>query len=312
MTEDSPVSNRDQRPIQTPNITDAAIIFEGGAMRGGYSAGILGGLIDDGLIFEYSAGISAGSSCVINYAAQMPERARKSFVDLAADPNFGDLRTFMRGQGLFNSEYIYESTSGPDQLLPFDMDRFIRSGSKVRIGAFNTETLETEYFTDDDIRGLDDLVAFVRASSSVPILMPPTVINGVTYVDGALGSSGGIPVDVAERDGFEKFLIVLTRPRGYIKTPMRHTHLLHAALRKLPGVAEAVIARTERYNEMREHVIDLANAGKAYVMWAEDMGVSGQERNVAKLQANYDAGRAQYDREADAIKEFFGVSDSQP
>lgn len=307
MTEAFPALDPDQRPLQAPNITDAALVFEGGAMRGGYSAGILGGLIADGLIFEYSAGISAGSSCAVNYAAQMPERARKSFVDIAADPNFGDLRTFLRGKGLFNAEYLYEGTSGPGQILTYDMDRFARSGSKVRLGAFNTETLETEYFTERDIHDLDDLVAYVRASSSVPIMMPPTAINGVTYVDGALGSSGGIPVDVAERDGYDKFLIVLTRPRDYTKKPMRNKRLLRTALRNLPGVADATIARPSKYNEMREYVKELERAGKAYVIWAEDMGVTGQERNVARLQANFDAGRAQYDREADAIKEFFGV-----
>ncbi|MDR1513359.1 MAG: patatin family protein, partial [Propionibacteriaceae bacterium] len=94
-----------------------ALLFEGGGMRASYTSAVVDVLLRAGIEFGWAAGISAGSSNLCNYLSRDGARAKASFVEFAADPRFGDWRTFLRGRGLFDAEYIYEGTAGPDQAL---------------------------------------------------------------------------------------------------------------------------------------------------------------------------------------------------
>ena len=96
-------------------------------------------------MFPFVAGISAGASNTVNYLAGDTWRARASFTTFAADPNFGNWRTFVRGQGLFNSDYIYRRTSGPDEALPFDRTSFDAHPGELSI----TQVLAGDPFADD-------------------------------------------------------------------------------------------------------------------------------------------------------------------
>ncbi len=71
------------------NITDTALIFEGGGMRASYTSGFAHTLLENSLYFDYVAGISAGASNSVNYLARDTRRPKKSFVDLVLEPEFG-------------------------------------------------------------------------------------------------------------------------------------------------------------------------------------------------------------------------------
>lgn len=81
------------------NIFDTALIFEGGGMRASFTSGIVNTLLENELYFNYIAGISAGSSCTLNYLSRDKKRTKASFVDFVKDPEFGGWRTFLRGKG---------------------------------------------------------------------------------------------------------------------------------------------------------------------------------------------------------------------
>lgn len=272
------------------NVTDTALIFEGGGMRAAYTSAVVAELLSAGIHINYVAGISAGSSNTVNYISRDAERARRSFVEFAADPQFGDVRTFLRGKGLFNAEYIYEQTSAPGQALPLHFERFRANPARMRIGAFRCGDGEMVYFTKEDTPTLRDLVVRVRASSTMPVIMPPVHLDGEVYVDGALGPSGGIALDVAKRDGFSKFLVIRTRERGYVKEPQRFSRALRAHYRKWPAVADGLLERHRRYNETVAELDQLERDGKAMVFYPENLTVSNGERDVAKLRADHEAG----------------------
>jgi predicted patatin/cPLA2 family phospholipase len=289
------------------NVKDAALVFEGGGMRAAYSSGMVATLLGAGIYFDFVAGISAGSSCTVNYLARAAERARLSFVDFAADPNFGSVWTFLQGKGLFNAPYIYEQTAAPDQALPFDFATFSANPAKRRLGSFECETGRGLYWTEDDLRTLSALMRRVRASSTMPILMPPVEIDGLHYVDGALGNAGGIPLDAAQEADYRKFLVVLTQERDYVKHQVGNPWLFKAWFRKYPAVAEATITRHQRYNRTREELFDLAASGQAYLFIPERMAISNGTTDVAELQEAYEAGYAQAQRELPRIRDFLGV-----
>lgn len=296
-----------ETPVLESNVTDTALVFEGGGMRASLTSAVVATLLEAGIHLDYVAGISAGASNTANYLARQPDRARRSFVEFAADPKFGDLRTFARGDGLFNAKYIYEETGLPDQALPFDWETFRANPARMRIGAFDADSGEQVWWSKDDCPEMHDFLVRVRASSTMPVLMPPVMIDGRTYVDGALGPSGGIAIDVAEQDGYEKLFVVLTRERSYVKRPQRFPSFYRRYFRGHPAIAEALTTRWKRYNATRERLFELEREGRAYVFAPERMPVNNGERNVAKLAAAHALGLAQAKRELPAWREFLGV-----
>ncbi|QCU79332.1 patatin family protein [Citricoccus sp. SGAir0253] len=276
-------------------------------MRASYTSAMVVALLEAGIHVDFVAGISAGSSNTANYLARDAWRARHSFVDFAADPRFGDWRTFLRGDGLFNARYIYEETGLPDQALPYDWDAYRANPATVRIGAFDAESGEAVWWGKEDTPEIHDLMVRVRASSTMPVLMPPVRLDGRTYVDGALGPDGGIPLSVAEDAGHDRFLAVLTRDRGYVKAPQRFPGFYQRYFRRHPAIAEALVTRWRRYNETRERLFELERQGRAYLFVPERMPVSNGERNVARLRAAHEAGLDQARRELPAIRDFLGL-----
>ncbi len=293
-------------PLST-NVNDVALIFEGGGMRASYTAAVVATLLNEGIHFGWVAGISAGASNLANYLARDPERARRSFVDFIGDPNIGDWRTFLRGQGLFNAHYIYEQSGGPNQALPYDFDTFVANPASLRIGAFECETGRQVYWTEDDMATMPDLMRRVRASSTMPIIMPPVRIGDNVYVDGALGPSAGIALDAAKADGFTRFFVVLTQTRDYVKSRVAVPALFNAYFRRYPAAAQAVNTRHERYNQTRSELFDLESDGSALLFVPDEMRVSNSTRDVDKLQASFDAGLDQARREVPRWRDFLGL-----
>jgi len=293
-------------PTAVPGV---ALVFEGGGMRAAISAPVVQLLLREGIAFDLVCGISAGSSHTINYLARQSDRAKKSFVDFGADPHIGSVATWLRGRGLFDSEYIYMHTAGPGQTLPIDFVTFQANPAAMRIGAFNIDTGAEVYFGKDEIHTLRDLLLRVRASSSMPILMPPVEIDGRKYLDGALGPSGGIPLDAAVADGYERFFVVLTRERSYVKTAEAPAPVFRAWWRNHPAVRDALIGRPRVYNAMREQIFDLERAGKALVYAPTSRPPSSSSTtDVTKLQATYDMGLALAEAELPRWKEWLGVA----
>lgn len=287
------------------NIKDTALIFEGGGMRASYTAGFVNNLLENKLYFDYVAGVSAGSSHSVNYLSRDPIRAKRSFVDLVLDPEFGGWKSFFKGEGFFRSQYIYEETSDPGASLPLDFTTFMHNPAQLRIGVFEREQGEVIYYTQDDIHTMKDLMKIVRASSSMPIFMPPTYYKKRYYVDGGLG--GGIALDIAKKDGFKKFFVVLTREKGYRKSPVKFSGVFKTYYRKHPRVAEAMLTRHILYNETLDELEALESQGKAFLVYPETMPVSNREINFDKLSESYQLGYAQGHRDIPQWKAFLGM-----
>lgn len=289
----------------TNNIRDTALLFEGGGMRASYTAGFLNTLLENGIYFDYVAGISAGSSHSVNYLSRDMERAKKSFVDLVLDPKFGGWGSFLKGEGYFRAKYLYEETPYPDASLPFDFKTFCANPARLRVGAFQRDTGEMIYFSKDDMRDVGELMKIVRCSSSMPVFMPPTLYGGQVYMDGGLG--GGIALDIAKRDGMERFFAVLSRPRGFRMQPPKYGRAIRAIYRKRPYVADAMMNRYKVYNRTLEELEALEFEGKAFLACPDEMPVTNRETVFEKLEESYRAGHAQGARDLPRWKEFLGI-----
>lgn len=277
-------------------------------MRASYSSGVLNALLESEVHCDWVGGISAGSSCTANYLARDQYRTRHSFTELAAERNFGGLGTWVRGKGMFHAEWIYEQTSGPDEVLPYNFDDFLANPAGCAIGAVRCTDGRMVYWDRDDLTTREALMKRVRASSTMPLLMPWTDIDGEPYCDGAIGPTGGFAVDAAMEAGYEKFLVVMTRVRGYRKSVVRSPRAIRAMIRRFPAVAKGIIERPANYNRAVEELLELERQGRAYLVFPDEMPIGNGERNLGKLRAMYERGLAQGRREMDAIREFCGLT----
>lgn len=294
-------------PPEITRIGDTALIFEGGGMRASLTSAMVVTLLEAGLSFDWVAGISAGASNTVNYLSRDARRARRSFVEFAADDQFGGMKHFLRGEGLFNAEYIYQRAGVEGAALPFDWTTFSASESQMRIIAFDAESGTEVVWTQDDVPHVEDLMVRVRASSTMPGLMPPVHLDGHVYVDGAMGPDGGIALSQAQAEGFEKFVIILTQERGYRKEPQRFPAVYRGIFRRYPAVADALLTRWTRYNETRERVFALEEEGRAHVFAPEIMPVANSTRDLSRLAAAHRMGLSQSRRELPALREFVGA-----
>ena len=274
-------------------------------MRASYTAGAMVTLLERDLSFKTAYGISAGSSHAVNYVSRDIPRTKASFVDMVHDPRFGGLGSMLAGKGYFNGPHLYEGIAeelaGTDEVFAFDWDTFCANPADVHIEGFDWDSGETVAWTKADMPTTRDMMLRVRASSTMPIFMPPTTIGEHTYMDGGMGSSWGILLDAARRDGYERFFIVRTQKRSYRKKPMGRAvqALFRGLFRDHPLVAERSIERWRKYNDLLEEIEALERSGEAKVFYPDEMPVSNRETDYAKLQASYELGYAQAQREAD-------------
>lgn len=291
----------------TSNVHDTALIFEGGGMRAAYTAAVVVELLRQNIHFDWVAGISAGSSNTANYISRDVDRARRCFVDFAADPQFGGWNHFLHRRGMFNAQYIYQEAGRPGQSLPFDFQTFMDNPASALFGTLEADTGRAFYWTKQDIANLDDLMIRVQSSSTLPILMPLVHIGDHVYADGALGPSGGIALDAAKAAGFTRFVVVLTRPRGYVKRPTRLTPTLRRVFKQYPAIADGNAARAANYNATRQELLDLEAQGQAKLFFPTGHLVAQGERDVATLARSFNEGAAQIAREIEDWREFLSI-----
>ncbi|SER99963.1 patatin-like phospholipase family protein [Corynebacterium cystitidis] len=284
--------------------TDTALVLEGGGMRNSYTAACIVALIENDVRFGWVGGVSAGASHLSNYVSRDAHRAKASFTTFATHPEFGGWQSLFRGTGYFNAEFIYENS---EQALPFDWDTFRSNPCEVHVDACRADNGETVSWTRANMAEREDVLAMVRASSTLPLMMPIRQIDEVPYVDGALGNSGGLLIDAAEQAGYEKFLVIASRPRSYWKPAVRRPEALRRLYRTYPAVAQAQITRPQRYNAAKRRILDLEQQGKAQVFFPDTMPVNVGERRVDKLEAAYQLGREQTQREWPAWIEFLAA-----
>jgi len=128
------------------------------------------------------------------------------------------------------------------------------------------------------------------------------------YVDGALGEGGGIPLSIAKRDGFTKFFVVLTRERSYVKPPYRGGTFFKMHYPRYPAIAEGIVGRADQYNSTRAELMELERQGRAIVVCPEHMAVNSGTRDVAALQACYEAGLEQSRKDVGRWKSFLNLT----
>lgn len=284
------------------NVLKTALLFEGGSLRAAYTCAVAMYLLEQGVYFDNVYGVSAGSSNAVNYVSRDIERTVRSFTDIVTLPDFGDWKTLLAHKGMFNAHYIYEEMGRPGEAMPFDMDTFLANPAKVTVVSYGRDTGRDLFFRKPEMGTLDDLMVRVRASSTLPLFMPPPRVDGMVCYDGGFAEGGGLPLQRIRQDGFQKMVVVRTRKRGFRREP--GGTWAKALFWRRPHMRNAVLTRAVRYNAACEVLDEWERAGDAYVFYCDDLTLSGTERDVHELRRNFESGYAQIKRDWGKLMDF--------
>lgn len=268
-------------------MTEAALILEGGSLRCLFTSGVLDAFLEQDLEFSYVGGVSAGSMCAMNYISRQMGRTRDVNLNFVHDRRYLSLRNMLRRRQLFDFDFLFGELSAT--LIPFDWETFEASGQRFVVTATRCLTGEPEYFEKG---ACADLTAAIAASSSLPLVSRMVTVEGKKYLDGGL--SMPIPYRKAMEEGFGRVVLVLSRHKGYRKTPApawkKRAYARYFG--PLPKLLQAINDIPDRYNRMQDEIDELERAGKVFVIRPpHPVAVSRFEQDKRKLDELYHVGR---------------------
>lgn len=282
----------------------AALVLEGGALRGMYTSGVLDTFLKNNMEFECVAGVSAGALNAMSYISKQPGRSAKINLEYCDDPRYIGRKAFIKNKGIIGYDYLFGDIS--ENKIPFDYKAFENTNQRFVIVTTNCEKAETEYLERGNCT---ELFKAAQASSSMPLASAMVEINNNHYLDGAVTTS--IPVKWALEQGYEKVVVVLTRDKAYRKPMLSNKmkKLYKLAYHKYPKLIEKLNTMPERYNKLQEELIDLEKEGKIFIIRPEkEVTVSRLEKDKRKLENLYKEGIAEAEKNLDALKEYLEIS----
>lgn len=263
-----------------------ALVLEGGAMRGIFSAGVIDVLMENNIHFDAVIGVSAGAAFGCNYKSHQPGRVIRYNRRFAKDWRYCSLRSLMKTGDLYGAEFCYHTL--PKELDVMDKEAYDSDSSRFVVVCTDTRTGKPVY---KDLPELNDAaLEWVRASASMPVVSRAVHIDGYSLLDG--GISDSIPVQYARNQGYDRIVTVLTRPKDYVKAPTGHDHLYGLLLHKYPHVAASLRNRHVVYNRSKKMVHQLGAKGELCVIYPEkELDISRTEHDVARMDRTYKEGR---------------------
>lgn len=263
--------------------TKTALVLEGGAMRGMYTAGVLDCFMDHGICFDAVIGVSAGALFGVNLLSKQRGRVIRYNKRFNGDKNYMGIRPLLKEKNIVSTKYAYDIV--PRELDPFDDEEYKKSDIPFYAVVTNVKTGKPEYV---QIKSVFEQMDVLRASGSMPIVSKPVKLGHQWYLDGAVTDS--IPYEKMLEMGYDRVVVVLTKPADYVKKPMPKL-LTSIYKRRFPRFYEAFSNRYIMYNAQLERLKELEKQGVARVLRpSEHIKVSKVEKNPDKLESLYQLG----------------------
>lgn len=270
-------------------------------MRGIFSAGVMDAMMDSGIKFDGAIGVSAGACFGCNYKSHQPGRALRYNKRYARDSRYCSWWSLIKTGDLYGADFCYREL--PDRLDPFDKAEYEANPMEFYTVTTDCATGKPVYKRLD--KADHETFDWIRASSSMPLVSRPVFLNGTYHLDGGL--SDGIPLKYFESIGYERNIVITTRPKDYRKHPSSKIKLFRPLLKKYPAVYEALANRHVWYNQTLDYIDSRVKAGAAFLICPESpLPISRLCHDPNMLQQVYDIGHSTCIKYMDRIMEFLG------
>ena len=285
-------------------IANAGLIFEGGGMRGLYTAGVVDALLDNGVVIKTGIGVSAGICHACSYYSLQRGRAARVILDYIDRSYYCGRKVYAKTGDFFSERFIYHTV--PEKLNRIDNDAFVflnKNGVKLYSCVTSLESGRAEYFRIEDM--FEDIEK-IRASASLPLLSRNVEIDGKYYLDGGVADS--IPIKQSEKLGNKKNVVILTQPRDYRKKPNSAYPLIKLKYSRYPRFTRSMKLRYLVYNRTLDYIKEQEESGSAFVIAPQmSFNIDRLERDRTKLCELYAAGYADAMGRMAEIKKFLDI-----
>lgn len=276
------------------------LVLEGGAMRGLFTAGITDVMMEAGIKPDGVIGVSAGAAFGCNIKSRQPGRAIRYNTRFANDPRYSGLRSLLKSGDYFNAEFGYHIV--PKQYDIFDVETFEQNPMEFIVVCTDVLTGQAVYHRMDRV-SFDEL-EWLRASASMPLASKVVEVGGRKLLDGGVADS--IPLEYFEHIGYDRNVVILTQPAGFVKEPNKLMPLMRLGLRRYPKMVEALAMRHEMYNRELEYVRQAEREGRCLVIRPEEKIPIGHiSHDPEQMRRVYEIGRKMGERYIDRIKAFY-------
>ncbi len=277
------------------------LVVEGGGMKCAYSAAILDRFLDDAIHFYYVIGVSAGSANAASYLAGQRGRNLRFYTSHIHESFYFGAESLLKSRDLFGLDYIYSTITNSTGSDPLDWNAIEANPARYEVVATNAQTGEPHYF-DKSTMAQDDY-SVIKASCALPAACRPRMIHGIPYYDG--GVSDPIPADRALSEGCEKVVVILSKPRNFVKKKEALRPIYTGLCRQYPKIVELLNERHINYAKDFQRIFELEKEGKAFVFApSKALPMSTYAMKEADNQRLYELGLQDYMVLRTGLKQF--------
>ena len=276
------------------------LVLEGGAMRGLFTAGIIDVMMEAGVEPDGLIGVSAGAAFGCNYKSRQPGRAIRYNTRFAKDARYSGLKSLLTTGDYFNAQFGYHIV--PYQYDLFDVAAFEQNQMEFIVVCTDVLTGQAVYHKMDRV-DYDEL-EWLRASASMPLASKVVEVAGHKLLDGGVADS--IPLAYFESIGYDRNVVILTQPEGYVKHRTKLMPLMRIGLRHYPEMIQAMDRRYLMYNHELEFVRQAEHEGRCLVIRPDEkLPIGHISHDPEEMKRVYQIGREMGDRYIERIKAFY-------
>lgn len=275
------------------------LILEGGSMRGLFSAGVIDVLMEHDVDFDGAIGVSAGATFGCNYKSKQPGRVIRYNKRYARDPRYCSFASLLTTGNLYNANFCYHVM--PVKYDVFDLETFRKNPMEFWVVTTDVETVEPVYHKLDTGDATD--MEWLRASASLPIAAQAVELDGHKYMDG--GISDSLPLPFFESQGYDKNVVILTQPKGYVKPVQKALGITRVLLHDNPDMYARLENRHNEYNKQLGYVTKREAEGAILAIYPEEpLDVGFIVHDPDEMQRVYEMGRATGEKYLDRVVEY--------
>lgn len=275
------------------------LLLEGGGMRGLYTAGVLDVFMEHNVKIDGIVGVSAGALFGMNYKSKQIGRVLRYNKKYAGNKNYMGFYSFLTTGNIMNEDFCFKKIV--NELDPIDYETFKKTDVEFYAVVTNIETGKAEYIKIEDLKDKNNL-EILRASGSMPFVFKPVVVKNKKYLDGGIADS--IPIEKILNMGYDKIIVVLTRPLEYKKKKTNQI-LPKLLYKRYPDLVKIINNRHKIYNEKLDKISMLEKEGKILVIRPSKLvKIKRIEKDTNKLQEMYNLGREDTLNLLDKINKF--------
>ena len=288
-----------EKTILDPTATHkSALVVEGGAMRGIFSAGVLDHFLEVGHTnFDLAFGVSAGALNLASWLAGQRGRSYEIITNYCRRPDFLKISNLIKRKNVLDLDWLWNISEAHN---PINMDNLFKNKTKFIAVTTAISSGKPMYVEATPI----NLRKLLIATSSLPIF-----IKGFCKIHNELVADGGIadsiPVLKAYEMGAKNITVILSRHSGYKMKSIKIPLIVRVLFRKNKALAKTIANRYYSYNKAIEFISNPPKGVHITVISPpKEFDVNRLTMNTDKLEKGYIMGLDEARKHLNSKKSF--------